>query len=281
MLKLIKNSVDIFCFQEVTDDFTETVETGQQICRRGTYRNIQSIFGYGWDRFFIPHQIEYWDRLYDTNPHSKFAKITHGCAVFIKKKSFSKYTVTSVPLGNNGNNSAWIDLVHVSGCPIQLIGIHLDDTQPYQTEEFDSLTKLISTVITPNIVIMGDYNTNTIEFLKSDQVFGLKDSLYELSVTSGIRIYNKTYSMSDCIDKYLDHILYNGPNLLLYNKINMGYPYGYPDTTISGVIDFGLHDQYEGETADIEGQNNQFLKALDLCGSDHFPVVVTFIIDQK
>lgn len=284
VLKLIINNLDVICLHEVTDDYTETITsqdgTVSKIHRHGTYWSLKSVFGNGWDRYFIPNDINYWGHLYDTDIHSKYAKIIHGMAVFVRKKSFQKYTVVGKKLGQKGNYCAWIDSVHSTGCPIQLIGIHLDDTLSDRTIELESLKNHIRSITTPNIIVMGDYNSNAFEFLKLDTGIDFKDSLYELSVQSGFRIYNKTYSMSDCDDKYIDHIIYSGSNLLLCDKINSGYPYGYPDTTISGVIDFGLHDQFDNETTDINDENSRFFTALDLSGSDHFPIVVTFLIKK-
>jgi len=201
----------------------------------------------------------YWSNWITENPPWE----PNGNAIFIKKSRFNNISFQDIVLSDDGNHAAYAEAIEsITGRAIRVASIELDSENPYRRDkELNALFKFISVNHKKTDIIAGDFNTDVENsHLRNDILMAcFTDILAELNITKWTTPYSTLHR----------------PRAVIGTVDTVLVRYAIP---VSGnVFDSDLYTTFP----DLNVDDGRITKNLELMGSDHFPVGVSFTIGTK
>mmetsp|Transcript_18558 Transcript_18558/g.26319 ORF Transcript_18558/g.26319 Transcript_18558/m.26319 type:complete len:326 (+) Transcript_18558:95-1072(+) len=216
------------------------------------------------------HDDNYWASWITTDP--PFAR--NGNALFLKRDVFDQITFSDRALSNEGNHCVLATAREKTTLrSLRIASVHLDsDNSSRRNNELTSLMNQLPAQANVIDILAGDYNAalssgnlaNVIKvnnFLNALDVLGIAEQTHPFTSS-----YNRNTNWGP-----IDHIAYRNCKVTGNASVsNDGSP-----VIENGVVDFSVWKLYpSGSTYEAQRISQNF----DNCGSDHFPVKATLLI---
>ena len=247
-LTQMKELCDIIGFQEVTHGDRD------HPCSYDEFTYLIDLLGEEFIGMFQSHEPHYW------SDYGRYVPI--GNALFFRRSVFSEPSWYDVSL-RTGNHAILAEVTHLTSMQkIRILNVHFDSESHTQrnrelTMALSSLPSKCGTID----IILGDFNMEI-----SDSAFGQIKRTAFRDVLSDVNIKDPTFSFMT--DEPIDHIVYR-------------------DSSCSGIIPIRCRTRIFGNDLwnkypklgiiDIFA-GSRLKECLDLYGSDHFPILATFMI---
>ncbi|CAH6419111.1 Hypothetical protein HVR_LOCUS305 [uncultured virus] len=295
------NLCDIIALQEVTMD-TIIKFNDKDYYHPGELKYYQQCLDSEFVGNFYPHDVSYSNEWKFYSLDSPYSYIETGNALFFRRSSFTNPLWKDLDLEIDasiysdrklfpiGNHAIYGEAIHlISGRPIRIINPHLSSESPQvRILEFQQVLNQLPFNSQSLDIIVGDFN-NGLDIPPFQEIINqhkFRDAL------SGIDD-KLTYSMYDRPRKRfpVDHIIFRGDNINVESN-NSHENHGFPEFTITGVIDSRLWTKYpyNGVISSHNGitnahdkiidvhQKTRLQECLDIYGSDHIPIIATLNI---
>lgn len=240
--------------------------------------------------YHVPHDQQYWNKYYDYEDcSSPWAYGPSGVALCLNTSDYSDITFFDVGL-STGSHMAMANATFRGTRNRTLASIHFDsDVAGNRKQEFtETFYELFPPSLERPLIACGDYNTfwEPANLRSSYLNSGYYDPAYTLSVALQRpdiikRSQTLTEGWYNSANHYgpIDHCLMPSGSSVAYYTPHKNNPalYGWPNSTLTGVVDTGIWARYP----EIQGfdSNQDARNTAQLCenGSDHIAIMATVV----
>jgi hypothetical protein len=282
--------INVYMFQEIS--LAAPCLTNANITLLGNWDPIRlALESLGYVCSFGAHLSSHWSKYYDYEDCSVFnAYRPTGNALCLKISNFENISFFSEII-NEGSTNVYANATFQGVKDLMLSSIHFDsDVAGIRREEFEE-TFFVNHPprLDRPLIACGDYNTfwTPANLMYLYATSGYTDPLYNYALAMGIDLrpsqpltegwYNSANHRGP-----IDHCLVPIGSAILVPQLWKNSPalYGYPNSTLNGVIDFQLWTEYPvtGQQGfdSLEGIRNG--ETLKRWGSDHYGIAYSLKI---